>query len=185
MRFKPFEYSRVPALERFEIEEDRHLRLNLKGVPVCPPGNVDEPPMKERCKDALIGSGKMLTDFRFSESEEITARSELTVYNASVKDGVRTFLVNTTITIPTPAEIVIVVKVKHSDLGRYGLKLVGSVPKIAGGAGSITYLAWRFHQSVFSATCPVGHLNTGVAAAFVDGVYLGGKVTRPCAGALS
>jgi hypothetical protein len=180
MRFKPSEYSRVPALEGFEIEEDRHLRLNLEGVPVCRPGNADEPPMEKRCRNAVIGAGKMITVVSFPELTIPPLQDKLTVYNAGLKDGVRTFLLGTTIPVPAPKEIVIVVKVKQSDLGRYGLKLVGSVPKIVGGSGSITSLAWWFHRSVVSATCSVGHLNTGFTTTFVDGTRLLGKVTRPC-----
>jgi hypothetical protein len=60
------------------------------------------------------------------------------------------------------------------------VKLVGSVPKIAGGAGSVIYLAWRFRKGIFSATCPVGHLDTGFVAVFVDGTHLEGSASRPC-----
>lgn len=72
-------------------------------------------------------------------------------------------------------------KVRHSDLGRYGLKLVGSVPKIAGGAGSVTHLAFRLHKSVFSATCPADRqLDTRFTTTFGDGTLLGGAVVRHC-----
>lgn len=181
MRFKPSEYSRVPALEEFEIEEDRHLRLNLNGVPVCSPGNVDEPPMKQRCEDAVIGKGKMVANVFFPEVTIPSLHSEVIVYNAGLRNGVRTLLMEAFITVPTPNTIVTVVKVKHSDLGRYGLKLVGSVPKIAGGTGSIESLAWRFHKDTFSATCPADRqLDTRFTTTFVDGTFLGGTVARPC-----
>lgn len=172
---------RLPALEEFEIDEDRHLRLNLHGVPVCSPGNVDEAPIRQRCKRALIGSGKMETDFFFPETAPIATHSEVTVYNAGRRSGVRTLLINALITIPTPAQIVITVELRHSALGRYGPKLVGSVPKIAGGAGSVAFLAWRFHKSIFSATCPPDrHLDTRFTAAFADRTRLGGTVLRDC-----
>jgi len=181
MRFIPSEGARLPALKGFEIEEDRHLRLNLNGVPICSPGNVDEMPTKQRCKDAVIGEGKMVTNVVFPEVTIPPIHSELTVYNGGRKNGVRTLFLDAFITVPTPAEIVTWVKVRHSDLGRHGLKLVGSVPKIAGGSGSIESLAWRFHKSVFSATCPADRqLDTHFNTTFADGTLLAGTVARPC-----
>ena len=181
MRFKNPESTHTPALKEFEIEEDRHLRLNLKGVPVCARGNADEPPMKQRCKKALIGSGEMDTYIFFPEGVPIVARSEATVYNAGIRSGVRIFFLDAVVTIPAPAEIITKVEVKHSDLGRYGLKLVGSVPKVAGGAGSVISLAWRFHKSIFSATCPPDrHLDTRFTSTLVDGTTLIGTVVRDC-----
>lgn len=181
MKFRKSDGTRPPALKEFEIEEDRRLRLNLKGVPVCSPGNIDEPPMKQRCKDAVIGTGKMVTDVFFPEVTIPPLHSEVTVYNAGLRNGVRTFPMEAFITAPTPTTIVTVVKVKHSDLGRYGLKLVGSVPKIAGGTGSIESLAWRFHKDIFSATCPADRqLDTRFATTFADGTRRQGKVARSC-----
>jgi hypothetical protein len=182
MRFEEVEGAyRLPALEEFEIEEDRHLQLNLNGVPVCSPGNRDEPPIKQRCKMALIGSGNMETDFFFPETASITTQGEVTIYNGGRRNGVRTLYMDTSVVIPKPAEIVIKVEVRHSDLGRYGLKLVGSVPKIAGGSGSVASLEWRFHKSIFSATCPPDrHLDTRFTTAFADGTGQGGTVARDC-----
>lgn len=181
LSFKTSDGTYPPALKEFEIEEDRHLRLNLKGVPVCPPGNVDEPPMKQRCKKALVGSGEMDTLIHFPEAIPILVRSEVTVYNAGLRDGVRTLLMDAFITVPTPAEIVTTVKVKHSELGRYGLKLVGSVPKIAGGSGSVTRLAFRFHKGIFTATCPADRqLDTHFNTTFAEGTRIAGEAVRAC-----
>jgi hypothetical protein len=181
MRFRTPGYSRVPALKEFEIEEDRRLRLNLKGVPVGRRGSIDKPPPAEQgCKTALIGKGKVEVYIPVPEGIPIMASSEVTVYNAGVHHGVRTLFLTFFLTVPTPKEIVSTIAVKKAGDSRYGLKLVGSDPEVAGGFGSITSLAWRFHKSVFSATCPAGHLNTGFATTFVDGTHLLGKVTRPC-----
>lgn len=123
----------------------------------------------------------METEIRFPEAEAIPTRSEVSVYNAGLRNGVRVLFLTTFITVPTPAEIVTTVEVKHSALGRYGLKLVGSVPKIAGGAGSIRSLAWRFHKSIFSATCPVGRqLDTRFTTTFAEGTRIYGEVVRAC-----
>lgn len=180
MRFKTSDGSRPSPLHEFEISEDRHARLNLKGVPACPTGNVESPPIEQRCKAAEIGSGKMRIDIRFPEGQPIETQSRLTAYNRGAGDGTRTLLLVGHLTVPTPAEIVAEVAVKRSKPGRYKLDLVGSVPKIAGGSGSVTYLALRFRKGVFSATCEDRHLDTGFGARFVDGTFLAGAVSRSC-----
>lgn len=183
MSFKNSDGTHPPALKGFEIEEDRHLRLNLTGVPACHGlGIQDGIPLQQKCRESLIGTGRMVVNIQFPEQQEpIVTRSKVTAYNEGVgSNGTRSLLLAAYITVPTPAAIVTTVKVKKNNAGPYGLKLVGSVPKIAGGSGSIAYLAWRFHKSIFSATCADRHLQTGFKANFVDGTFLGGAVLRAC-----
>jgi hypothetical protein len=180
MSFKNSDGTHPPALKGFEIEEDRHLRLNLTGVPACHGlGIQDGVPLQQKCRESLIGTGRMVVNIQFPEQEPIVTRSRVTVYN-SVSNGTRSLLLATYVTVPTPGNIVITAAVKHSDLGRYGLKLVGSVPKIAGGSGSVTYLAWRLRKNISSATCANRRLQTGFKATLVDGTFLAGTVTRDC-----
>ncbi|HEX5526818.1 MAG TPA: hypothetical protein VFX44_06420 [Solirubrobacterales bacterium] len=179
MEFKTSDGSQLPALHQFEIDLDRHARLSLKDVPVCRPGNIDEPPIQQGCKEALVGAGKMVTDIRLPESTIPPVHSYVTVYNAGVRNGARTLIAVTNITVPTPTEVVITIVVER-DHGRYGLKLVGSAPKIAGGAGSITRLGLRFHKEALSATCSDGRLQTGFGATFIEGTHLSGSVLRTC-----
>lgn len=179
MSFATSDGSHPPALQQFEIAVDRHARLNVKDIPVCRPGNVDEKPLKERCKGALIGTGKMESVMKFPDSSAISARGEVDIYNAGQRNGTRTFFAATYVPIPTPAEVVITITVEH-DSGRYGFKLVGAVPKIAGGAGSVTHLELGLRKSVFSATCADRHLNARLGATFVEGTHLNGSVLRDC-----
>ncbi|MGN6217568.1 MAG: hypothetical protein ACTHN7_11535 [Solirubrobacterales bacterium] len=104
---------------QFEIGVDRHARLNLKDVPVCRPGNVDEMPIRQRCKKALIGTGKMVTDIHFPELTVPPIPSEVTVYNAGVRNGIRNLLAGSYLTLLTPSEIVITIAVEH-DHGGFG-----------------------------------------------------------------
>lgn len=181
MRFETSDGSPPPALQEFDISEDRHARLNLKDVPACPQGTVESPPIEQRCKDAVIGSGKMIVNIHFPEAPPIETQSELTAFNGGLREDARTLLIVGDIDVPTPTQIVSTVLVKRSKPGRYKLELVGSMPKIAGGAGSATYLGLRFRKGVFSASCKDRHLSTGFASAFADGTRLSGTVSRPCA----
>lgn len=184
MSFKNSDGTHPPALKEFEIEEDRHLRLNLTGVPACHGlGIQDGIPIQQKCRESLIGAGRMVVNIQFPEQPEpIVTRSRVTAYYEGVgSDGARSLLLAAYVTAPTPSAIVTTVEVKHSDLTSFGLKLVGSVPKIAGGSGSVTYLAFRFHKGVFTATCPPDrNLDTHFTTTFVDGTFLGGAVVRDC-----
>lgn len=180
MGFKNSDGSHSPALKEFEIEEDRHLRLNLEEVPVCGPGTVESPPPQQRCREALIGTGKLVINIKFPEQEPIVTRAKVFAFNAGMRDGVRAIMLSAYITVPTPAVIVFWVKVKKIDSVPYGLNLVGSVPKIAGGSGSITYLGMRFHKGIFSAACPARSLSTQFTVTFVEGTRLGGGVAGSC-----
>jgi hypothetical protein len=180
MRFKTSDGTPPPAVKEFELSEDRHARLNLKGVPVCPPGNVESPPPQQRCKAAEIGAGKMLVNIHFPGESPIEKNTELTVFNRGLNEGSRTFLIVGYLRVPTPAQIITTVTVKRSSPGRYKLKLVGAIPKIAGGSGSVTYLGLRFRKGVFSAICEDRHLNTRLRTLFADGTSLGSAVSRTC-----
>jgi hypothetical protein len=81
------------------------------------------------------------------------------------------------------------VKVSKIHKGRYGLKTVASVPKIAGGYGSpisfslkvgrtFTYRGKK--QSYLLAKCPDGHLNANGVGVFADGTRLAGSLVRSC-----
>lgn len=180
MGFKNSDGSHPPALNEFEIEEDRHLRLNLKDVPVCGHGTVESPPPQQRCREALIGTGKVVVNIKFPEQETVITHAKVFAFNAGMRDGARDIMLSAYISVPTPAVMVFWVKVKKIGSGPYGLNVVGSVPKIAGGSGSVTYLGVRFHKGVFSAACPDRSLSTQFTATFVEGALLGGGVARTC-----
>lgn len=180
MGFDNSDGSHPAALREFEIEEDRDLRLNLKDVPICGPGTVESPPPQQRCREALIGAGKAVVNIKFPEQEPVITHAKVFAFNDGRRGGARVLLLTAYITVPTPATIVVTVKVKKIDSGPYGLDLVGSVPKIAGGSGSVTYLGVRFRKGVFSATCADGRLQTGFGVTFADGTQLGGAAFHYC-----
>jgi len=73
------------------------------------------------------------------------------------------------------------VKIQKHKNGRYGLKSVASIPKIAGGSGSVTDFNLTIHKKGYLlAKCPDGHLDAQGEAVFADGTRAKGMVTRPC-----
>lgn len=179
------EKQHVPALKEFFLEGDKHVSIDVKGIPVCKQGKIqstDTERARKACGPALVGTGKTEVGIKFPEQKEIFAQSDLLMFNGGVKGGVTTLFIHAYITVPTPAAIVTTVKVKKIHKGRYGLGTVATIPKIAGGSGSVKSFNLTVQKGVLSATCPDGHLNARGTAVFADGTRASGGVVRACTG---
>jgi len=182
-RIRTLDGKHPPALKEFLLEGDKHVTLSVKGVPVCPPGriqSVDSKRARAACGPALVGNGKTEVEIAFPDQEPIHTTSELLVFNGGLRGGVTTLLIHAYITVPTPAAIVTTVKVKRIRHGRYGLQSIATVPKIAGGSGSVTFFKLHIEKGILFATCPDGHLNAHGKASFADGTQVSGTVVRAC-----
>lgn len=180
-RFQMSDDSHPPALKEFRLQLDRHLKPVLKDLPVCRRGSLDpRPPDLSDCRKAVVGRGRMETEIVFPENPPIEQTSELVAYNGGTKHGVTSLFLHATVTVPTPSEIVTSMKIKTIRKRRYGTEAIATVPKIAGGSGSVTYLDLTFRRGAFSAVCRDGRLQFRSEANFADGAWLGGTVFRVC-----
>ncbi len=186
--------SHPPALKEFLLETDKNGAVNTKGYPVCKKSKLqatDTAHAEKACKPALIGQGTTVIGILFEESSEIDSHSKLLVFNGGVRGGVTTLYLHAYITKPVASAVVTTVKIKKIHKGPYGLLSVASIPKIAGGAGSVktfnlsifkkfTYRHRRY--SVLTARCPTGKLQAHGTAVFSDGERLSAGFVRPCKG---
>ena len=84
---------------------------------------------------------------------------------------------------PTPAAIVSTVKIKRIHNGRYGVRSVTTIPKIAGGSGSVTDFNLTIDKKgVLLAKCPDGKIQAHGTAVFSDGTRASAEVIRTCTG---
>jgi hypothetical protein len=175
----------ISPMKEFLLEGDKNASLSVKGIPVCKSGMLQSRPSdvaRKVCKPSLIGTGKAKAEIKFDEQDPIPVTSDLLAFSGGVRGGVTTIYLHAYITVPTPAAIITVVKVKRIKKGRYGLQSVATIPKIAGGAGSVTFFKLNLKKGILSAKCPDGHLNARGSATFADGTKLSGAVVRPCTG---
>ena len=183
-----------PALREFVLETDKNGNYNVKGYPTCKSGQLqsqDTSHAEAICRPAILGFGTTDVEIAFPEQKPIPVHSKLILFNGGTSGGTTTFYVHAYITVPTPAAIVTTVKIKHIHKGRYGTLSIASVPKIAGGSGSVTAFTLTVNKkftykgrkvSVLTAKCPDGKLQAHGTAIFSDGTKASAEVIRTCTG---
>ncbi|HEX3040540.1 MAG TPA: hypothetical protein VHP56_00415 [Solirubrobacterales bacterium] len=150
---------------------------------------ADHGAARKACPKAIIGSGHTSVEVLFPESKPIPVDSALTVFNGGQKGGTTTFYIHAFFTAPITGAIVTTVKIKKIHNGRYGLKSVASIPKIANGSGSVksfdlkigkTYTYKGKKVSVLSAKCADGKLQANASSIFADGTKVSAGIIRTC-----
>jgi hypothetical protein len=176
--------SHPPALKEFVLETDKNGGIDAKGVPTCKAGKIEATTTsaaKKACKPAIVGEGTTGVEVLFPESAPIPIKSKLLLFNGGVKGGKTTIYIHAYLSNPIAAAIVTTVKVQKHKNGRFGLKSVASIPKIAGGSGSVTGFSLKIDEPGYlTAKCPDGHIDAQGEAIFSDGTKAKGGVTRPC-----
>lgn len=181
-----------PALREFVLEADKNSAVNAKGLPVCTAGKLQATDTRHAelaCPQAIVGEGETAVEVEFPESNPFIATSKLLVFNGGVKGDTTTVLVHAYLSSPVSAAIVTTVKVSKVHNGRYGIRAVSTIPKIAGGYGSpisfslevgrsFTYRGKK--QGYLLAQCPDGHLAGKGIGVFADGSRLSGSAIRRC-----
>lgn len=175
-----------PALKEVIVETDKNGAIDTKGVPVCKSGQLqsrDTKGAEKACGSAIIGTGTTSVEIAFPEQTPIPVNSKLLVFNGGTAGGTTTLFIHAYITVPTPAAIVTTVKIKKIHKGRYGLLSVASIPKIAGGSGSVKSFSLSVgKQHTLFAKCPDGKLQAHATAKFADGNSASATIIRTCTG---
>jgi hypothetical protein len=174
--------SHPPALREGVFHIDRNSMLDAHGLPVCRAGQLearDTKGAKSACGRAIVGSGTGTAEIAFPEQRPILVDSPITLFNGGVAGGTTTLFAHAFITVPVPAAIVTVLKLRNVKAGRYGIRGTIAVPVIAGGSGSVTafdFTIKRFYRykgekkSYDLTKCPDGHINVKGMGVFKDEV---------------
>jgi len=192
-RIRTLDGAHPPALREFTLFTDRNGTIDVRGYPTCRSGQLqarDTSSALRVCGRALIGRGKTHVQVQFAEQAPIPVRSDLLVLNGGTRGGTTTLFIHAYITVPTPAAIVTRVKIKKVRKGRYGIRSIATIPRIAGGAGSVTFFSLTVNKkfrrggkrvSVLSARCRDRKLQAFGTARFEDGTRASAGVVRTCA----
>jgi hypothetical protein len=185
-KIKTADGSKPPPLTSFVLETDKNGAIDAKGVPTCKAGKLEARTTKDAervCKPAIIGKGTTDVEVEFAESKPIMLHSQLLIFNGGISGGTTTLLIHAYLSNPVTSSLVTTVKVKKVHNGRYGLKSVATIPKIANYAGSVTNFNLTItRHGYLLAKCPDGHIDAKGKAVFREGPTAEGSVSRPCTG---
>lgn len=177
-----------PAAKELFFKVDKHIGIDLSEVPTvkevsgCPglgkPRSIGA--LRKTCAGAVIGGGRMQVEVQFPDQPPISVESKLLVLNGGVKGREATLYLPAYFTAPVTSWTITTAKIKKVREGRYGMEVAALVPKIAGGAGSITFFTLWLKRGIFSATCPNGRLDFHNRSVFADGTQLTQPAIRTC-----
>jgi hypothetical protein len=182
-----------PALKEVVVDTDKNGSIDARGVPTCKAGQIEattSQAAEKVCKSSIVGLGTTDVEVEFPEQAPIAIKSKLLAFNGGVSGGTTTIYIHAYLTDPITTALVTTVKIKKRKNGRYGIRSVASVPKIAGGSGSVTAFSLTFAKKLFAykgekhgyllAKCPDGHFDAEAETVFTDGSRAKGKIVRPC-----
>jgi hypothetical protein len=181
-----------PAVRRIQLEIDKHVDIDTKGLAVCRPGQLqatDTRAALKACKGALLGTGKTTAQVAFAEQKPIDVPSKLLVFNGGDRGGKVRMFIHAFFSSPISGAIVTTVTFKRIHRGRFGWLAEAKVPQITGGSGSIVSFALNISKwfrsngrrtRAFAAECADGKLKVHVEARFEDGTKAETELTRSC-----
>jgi hypothetical protein len=184
--------SHLPALRSVELDVDRTIGVDAVGLPACRAGQIaasTTTAAKRACAGAIVGSGSAEVEVAFPEQTPFRATGPVVLFNAGVRGRTTSVLLHAYVDVPAPTAIVVPATVARIHRGRFGLHIDAPIPKIAGGAGSVTKfqltVGRRFtykgqQKSFLVASCPTGSWATKGHVAFDDGTTAGLTHVFPC-----
>lgn len=184
--------SHPPTTKTVTVDFDKHGMINARGLPVCTAGKLQSRDTKAAigaCPDAIVGRGHTSVEVALAESRPFVAKGPLVLFNGGVRGGTTTIYIHAYVSVPAPTAIVTKVKIHGIHKGPYGTRAIATIPKIAGGAGSLTAFAFTIHrmfsrhgkrQSYLLARCANGHFRAHATLLAGDGSRISGSILRPC-----
>ncbi len=181
-----------PALQHVRIEFDRDGRLTTAGLGVCPPARIENATpaqARNRCGNAVVGSGHIGAVVPLPILGRIALRSSLTLFNGPRRDGNPTVLLHAQAPFPISETYVVVIPIERRRGGIYGYRASFDVPPIAGGLGALTHIDAKVgrryrvggsERSYVSARCSDYILQTQGYFSFADGTVVYGSAFKAC-----
>jgi hypothetical protein len=184
--------SHPPALRTIDLEVAKTISVDAVGLPVCRAGQIaatSSADARRACSGALLGTGSAEVEVAFPEQAPFRSTGPLLLFNAGVRGTTTKVLLHAYVDVPAPTAIVTEAKITRIHRGPYGLEITATIPRIAGGAGSVTKFGLtvgrRFQyegrsRSFLTASCPTGRWSTRGEAQFDDGTKLQVLHVFPC-----
>lgn len=181
-----------PALRTITLDVDKTIGIDAAGLPTCKAGQLksrDTAAAKSVCGSAIVGSGKAEVEVAFPEQAPFSAIGPVVLFNGGVHGRTTSVLLHAYVNVPAPTALVTKATVTRIHRGRFGLQVAAEIPKIAGGAGSVTRFELKIgrkftykgrKKSFLVASCPTGTWVTKGEVLFDDETKLGLTHAFPC-----
>jgi hypothetical protein len=173
-----------PALEKVVLDFDRDGRLDVAGLPTCPPERIAAVGVAEArrfCKGAIVGTGE-LEALVGLPSGPVPTSSPLTLFNGPRQAGHPTVVVHAQTTVPAIQTYAFVVPIEKRR-GEFRYRATAEIPPLAEGLGAITklsikvgrrYSAGGVKRSYVAARCSDHILRSHGAFTFAGGLVIEG-----------
>jgi hypothetical protein len=154
-----------PALREFTVAINRHARLSLRGLPVCPRRLLTGASTSKalaHCRDALVGTGRFTAHIDLPEQAPFPAVGRLLVFNSSYH-GHRALLGHVYGSQPVPTAVDMYFRLHYEQKGPFGLTFTATIPDVGEEWGYVTgfevnlgrrYLFHGRERSLLAAGCP-------------------------------
>jgi hypothetical protein len=184
--------SHPPALQTVVLDVDKTIGIDAVGLPACKAQQIEArttTAAKSACGSAIVGSGRGEVEVAFPEQAPFKAAGPVVIFNGGTRGGTTLVLLHAYVAVPAPTAIVTKATVTRIHRGRFGLHVVALIPKIAGGAGSVTKFELKLgrkftykgeKKSFLVAGCPTGSWETTGHVLFDDNTKLGLHHVFPC-----
>jgi hypothetical protein len=184
--------SHPPAIRSIAVDFDKTLAVDARGLPACTKGKLEARPTaaaKSACGDAIVGEGEGDVEVAFPEQAPFSATGPIVLFNGGVRGGTTLLFVHAYVSVPAPTAVVATVELTRIHRGHFGIHAVAEIPRIAGGAGSVTRFKLRIgrrfayrgkRESYLTGSCPTGRYYTEGQVRFEDDTRLGLAHVLPC-----
>jgi hypothetical protein len=181
----------VVPLKQVRLDFDKDGRLHTKGLPVCPPGKIENTTprqARQRCGGSLVGTGHAEAVVPVQGGASIVLSSPLSLFNGPKHGGMATVVGHARTDFPRPQTYVVQVPIEPRS-GPFAYRATIDVPELAEGKASVTHVDGRVgrrykaggrNRSYTSARCSDGVLETRGRLEFTDGTVIEGSVFRAC-----
>lgn len=187
-----------PQLRRMSIAVNRYGRFFTRGLPVCPPSQLEQTSTQvalDRCRGALVGRGRFGANIDFPTTTALPVEGRMLAFNSRVGNR-QAILMHIYGTKPVQATFVLTFKITHPQRGSFGTVLTTQIPRLASDLGYVTDVSMSFgrkywyagkRRSFLSARCAAPPGFPGAIFSFAKGSFsfAGGQrltttLTRDC-----
>jgi hypothetical protein len=177
------------VLQKAVIDFDRDGRLDIAGLPTCPPERIAAASSAEArrvCGGAVVGTGRIEAVVASGDAV-FPVGAPLTIFNGPPVAGHPTAILHARTSYPRDETYMIVAPIERQP-GLFRYRATLTPPPIADGLGAISRVevdvGRRFGakrgRSYVAARCSDGVLDTRGYFAFADGTVIEGSVEKAC-----